>query len=221
MKIPQLVLMLIFWTNSVSFGQVNTSLAKIYPDEYQGNLTYAGEIYDFDKLTAAHPKLPLGTLIRIINPENNKRVIVRVNDRIPLFLPYKLLLSKSAGENLNVTQSTPFKISLEILKMGNPEVIMTAKGFDQDRLNFQKYQSKIKGNFGIQLGNFSNKNAAIDFILDLEVKGFTQIYLREINPSSAQYSVIIGPFEQHETARQTQARLKSIFDLDGFVVPLN
>lgn len=213
-------LLTIFLTNSITFSQLNYDLAKIYPDEYLGNLTYSGEVYDFDKLTAAHPNLPLGTIIRIINPENNKRVLVRVNDRISLFLPWKFLISKSAGENLNVTHNTPFKIQLEILKLGTDKAVMAAKGIDQDYLDIKKYQTEIKGNFGIQLGSFVNKKEAIDFILDLEVKGFTQIHLSE-NVTSNQYNVLIGPFEEVGIAQQTKIGLKSIFNLEGFVIPFN
>ncbi len=221
MKISHLVLLVILRITSVTYGQGNFELAKIYPDEFQGNLTYSGEVYDFDKLTAAHPKLPLGTLIRVINPTNNKRVILRINDRISLFLPWKLFLSKSAGESLNITQTTPFEVAVEILKLGNPENLMTEKGIELDYTNIQKYHSEIKGNFAIQLGSFSNKKTALDFIWDLEVKGFSQIYLKEPLPQPQQFHVLIGPFDQAETALQTQLRLKSVFNLDGFVVPIN
>jgi rare lipoprotein A len=221
MKTHILVLLVFFLTYTIIYGQDDRPLAKIYPDEYQGNLTYSGEIYDFDKLTAAHANLPLGTLIQVINPNNNKRVIVRVNDRISLFLPWKLLLSKTAGENLNITQTTPFEINLKVLKLGNPSTTLTAKGIVQNEWNIQKYPTEIKGNFGIQLGSFSEKETAIEFIQDLEVKGFTQIYLKEKNQHSNQYNVLIGPFEQYTVAQQTQIRLKSIFNLEGFVIPLN
>ncbi len=221
MKKGFVVLLVLFLANTVTYGQKNTALAKIYPDEYQNNLTHSGEIYDFDKLTSAHPNLPLGTLLRIINLENNKRVLVRINDRISQFLPWQFLLSKSAGENLNITQTTPFDIQYEVLKIGTTQPLMTAKGIDQEYLNIQKYRAKIKGKFGIQLGSFSNQKEAIDFIFDLEVKGFTQIYLNENHLDSNEYKVLIGPFEQIESARQTNTRLKSIYNLDGFVIHLN
>lgn len=222
MKKGIVALLVLFSTNiAATYSQKNVALAKIYPNEYQNNLTHSGEVYDFDKLTAAHPDLQLGTIVRIINPENNKRVLVRINDRISRFLPWQFLLSKSAGENLNITQTNPFDIQLEILKMGSIKPLMTSKGIDQEYLNTQKYRTTIKGNFGIQLGSFSNKKEAIDFIFDLEVKGFTQIYLNENHSISDGYKVLIGPFEQIEGARQTNVTLKSIFNLDGFVIRLN
>ena len=62
--------------------QVGT--ASWYGDYFQGKPTASGEPYDMYDLTAAHPSLPLGTLVRVTNLRNGRAVVVRVNDRGPV-----------------------------------------------------------------------------------------------------------------------------------------
>jgi len=52
-----------------------------YNDKFQGHVTASGEKYDKKALTAAHRTLPFGTMVKVTNLENNKSVVVRVNDR--------------------------------------------------------------------------------------------------------------------------------------------
>lgn len=54
-----------------------------YNDKFQGHVTASGEKYDKGALTAAHKTLPFGTMVKVTNLENNKSVVVRVNDRGP------------------------------------------------------------------------------------------------------------------------------------------
>jgi rare lipoprotein A len=57
--------------------------ASWYGSGFQGRLTASGEKFDMHALTAAHPTLPLQSYVRVTNLENNRSVIVRVNDRGP------------------------------------------------------------------------------------------------------------------------------------------
>jgi rare lipoprotein A len=54
-----------------------------YNDKFQGRVTASGQKYDKGALTAAHRTLPFGTVVKVTNLENNKNVVVRVNDRGP------------------------------------------------------------------------------------------------------------------------------------------
>ena len=58
-------------------------MASWYGDLFHGRKTANGEVFDMDALTAAHPTLPLPTLVEVTNLANNRSVIVRVNDRGP------------------------------------------------------------------------------------------------------------------------------------------
>ena len=54
-----------------------------YNDQFQGHILASGEKYDKDALAAAHKTIPFGTMVKVTNLENNKSVVVRVNDRGP------------------------------------------------------------------------------------------------------------------------------------------
>ncbi len=58
-------------------------IASWYGDLFHGRKTANGEVFDMDALTAAHPTLPLPTLVEVTNLENNRKIVVRVNDRGP------------------------------------------------------------------------------------------------------------------------------------------
>ena len=62
--------------------QVGT--ASWYGEYFQGRQTASGEPYDMQALTAAHPKLPLGSFVRVTNLRNGRSVVVRINDRGPV-----------------------------------------------------------------------------------------------------------------------------------------
>lgn len=62
--------------------QVGT--ASWYGKDFQGKPTATGEPYDMYDFTAAHPKLPLGTYVRVTNLRNGRSAIVRINDRGPV-----------------------------------------------------------------------------------------------------------------------------------------
>lgn len=52
-------------------------------DGFHGRMTANGETFNSNRWTAAHPYLPMGSLIRVTNQNNMKQVVVRINDRGP------------------------------------------------------------------------------------------------------------------------------------------
>lgn len=70
--------------------------ASYYHDKFNGKRTASGTKFDNKKYTAAHRKLPFGTMLRITNQANGKFVIVEVNDRGPFSRGREIDLSKKA-----------------------------------------------------------------------------------------------------------------------------
>ena len=62
---------------------VEVGVASYYGSQFHGRRTASGERYDETEMTAAHRGLPFGTRVRVTNLANNRRVVVRVNDRGP------------------------------------------------------------------------------------------------------------------------------------------
>jgi rare lipoprotein A len=63
--------------------QEHRGIASWYGLEFHGRRTASGERFDMNALTAAHPTLPFGTRVRVLNPRNGRSIEVRINDRGP------------------------------------------------------------------------------------------------------------------------------------------
>lgn len=79
--------------------------ASYYSDRLHGRKMSNGEKYHRDSMTCAHLHYPLGTLLRVRNPLNDKEVFVRVTDRGPYSKRYIIDLSKAAARELGFIQN--------------------------------------------------------------------------------------------------------------------
>ena len=93
--------------------------ASYYADKFHGRTTANGEKYDKNKMTAAHKKLPFGSVVRVVNLNTNKSVTVRINDRGPFVKGRIIDLSRVAAEKLGLIQAGVLKVRVEVLKMGD------------------------------------------------------------------------------------------------------
>lgn len=75
-------------------------IASYYAKRYNGRRTNSGQRYDPAKLTAAHPTLPHGTRVRVINLTNEKDVVVTINDRCRSRKQPFIDLSRAAAKQL-------------------------------------------------------------------------------------------------------------------------
>lgn len=81
---------------------VKTIFTTYYAKKFEGRKTTSGERYRAAKLTAAHRKLPFGTIVKVRNLRNDKVVVVRINDRGPFSKKFELDLSQSAAKALGI-----------------------------------------------------------------------------------------------------------------------
>ena len=82
-----------------------SGIASWYGKPFHGKTTASGEIYDMDKLTAAHCVLPFGSSVRVTNVETGEIVTVRINDRMPQSGTRVINLSRKAAEKLSMLKS--------------------------------------------------------------------------------------------------------------------
>ena len=99
----------------VALAQTEEGIAHHYSDKFEGKKTASGEIYDKAKLTAAHKKLPMGTKVKVTNVENNKSVVVTVNDRMGASSKAVIDLTPRAAEELGF-KGGQAKVKLEVQK---------------------------------------------------------------------------------------------------------
>ena len=94
---------------------VQTGPASWYGEPHHGRLTASGERFDMHALTAAHPTLPFGTRLRVVNLHNDRAVEVRVNDRGPA-VPGRIIdLSYAAARTLGAVGTGIVPVRLTVL----------------------------------------------------------------------------------------------------------
>ncbi len=87
----------------IATSVAETGLAIVYGDEFDGLPTSNGEIFDQNALTAAHPSLPLPSVVTVRNPETGREVTLRVNDRGPFEDGAVLQVSRKAAQELGMS----------------------------------------------------------------------------------------------------------------------
>jgi len=95
-------------------------VASYYGKEHHGKKTANGEIFDMNKLTAAHRSLPFGSQVKVTNLSNQRSVIVRINDRGPYYQGRIIDLSLAAAERLQMVKSGITQVKLEVLDAKRP-----------------------------------------------------------------------------------------------------
>jgi rare lipoprotein A len=91
-----------------------TGLASYYGEKFRGRLTASGEIFDPDKMTAAHKTLAFGTVVRVTRVDNGRSVTVRVNDRGPFVEGRIIDLSEAAARKLDMIAAGVVKVRVEV-----------------------------------------------------------------------------------------------------------
>jgi len=90
-------------------------IASWYGESYHGRATANGEIYDMYALTAAHPTLQLPSVVEVLNLENGRSLILRVNDRGPFVDDRLIDLSYAAARELGFERQGLARVEVRYL----------------------------------------------------------------------------------------------------------
>ncbi|MGP9824215.1 septal ring lytic transglycosylase RlpA family protein [Ectopseudomonas khazarica] len=96
-------------------GGSETGKASYYGQAHHGKRTASGERFDQHALTAAHRTLPFGTRVRVTNLNNERSVVVRINDRGPFVRGRIIDLSRAAAERLDMLRAGVVPVRLQAL----------------------------------------------------------------------------------------------------------
>ncbi|MBY0503581.1 MAG: septal ring lytic transglycosylase RlpA family protein [Bryobacteraceae bacterium] len=99
----------------VKLGYEERGIASWYGVPYHGRQTASGEIYDMERLTAAHPRLPFGVTTRVDNLSNGKHVEVRINDRGPFVGGRIIDLSRAAARQIDLLGPGITRVRLKVI----------------------------------------------------------------------------------------------------------
>ena len=103
-------------TSKASKQLFEIGMASYYAHKFHGRATASGEIYDENSLTGAHRMLPFGTLVRVTNLNNNRSVVLKVNDRCPTDNNRIIDVSFKAAQELDFVQAGIVKVSVGMVE---------------------------------------------------------------------------------------------------------
>jgi rare lipoprotein A len=96
-------------------------LASWYGDPFHGRATANGERFDRDVVTAAHPTLPLPSLVRVVNLTNHRELTVRVNDRGPFVGDRIIDLSQEAARQLGFERQGLAQVRVQFVRLADAD----------------------------------------------------------------------------------------------------
>ncbi len=180
-------------------GSVEYGVASWYGHPYHGRRTASGEIYDMEKLTAAHRTLPFDSWVEVENLSNGRRVEVRINDRGPFVEGRVIDLSRAAARELRMLGPGIVKVRLEVVA---PPPGATAPA-----------------RFAVQVGAFAERGNAERLVESLRQRYPTCRVVRGEGPAPP-WRVLVGA-EETLGAAQALARGLRAAVREAFVVRLD
>lgn len=181
-------------------GATETGLASWYGHPYHGRRAANGEIYDMEKMTAAHRTLPFGTWVRVKNLENNQTVDVRIIDRGPFVGGRILDLSHAAA--VSIAMIGPGTAKVKITVIAKPAVVETAA------VTTLPPAAPVAAElFAVQVGAFADRNNAERVRSSMEGRyGSAKIVMRDGQP--VRWRVLVGREPTPEDAEALAARIR-------------
>jgi rare lipoprotein A len=166
-----------------SEGYLKQGIASWYGTKFHKVRTSSGEVYDMYALTAAHKTLPLPTYVRVKNLENNREIIVKVNDRGPFHDDRLIDLSYAAATQLGLLPKGTAFVEIEALT------------------------SAPKAQYYLQVGAFQSSEKA-----DALQNKLTHLSLPthiQIEKRDERYILSLGPFVDKQQSDASKQFLKS------------
>lgn len=199
---------------TVQTGYTQEGIASWYGPNFHGKRTADGEIYNMYAHTAAHKTLPFNTIVRVINLNNGRSTVVRINDRGPFVKNRIIDLSYSAAKDLGMigTGTAPVKI----IVLGNAKNynaqsnVYTTNTIKQPSMqelehididtNIGADTPAISVQFAVQFGAFRNLYNALR-LRDRLLHFFKGVYIeKKIIRGEVFYKVLLGSFDSKDDA---------------------
>jgi rare lipoprotein A len=179
-----------------SLGYKKKGIASWYGSKFHGKRTSSGEPYDMYDMTAAHKTLPLPTYVKVTNLDNNRSVVLKVNDRGPFHNDRIIDLSYSAATKLGIAGNGT----------GLVEVVALVPEKKVKKANYKKV-ALVSGvpskpvNLYVQIGAYSDRKNAQGVQLKLQRSKISNVKISQVDsPLRPLYRVRVGPINKVEHA---------------------
>lgn len=188
-------------------------VASWYGAGLQGELTASGERFDRRALTAAHPTLPIPSLVQVTNLANDREVIVRVNDRGP-FEPSRMIgVSRAAAEVLGFVRAGHARVHVRYLGPAPPRFgTEPAPAWLDDPPGGRGGRFVVQVGAYAQLGNAQRARAAVGAATNWPVMVDTRPTW-----SGGLFLIRVGPWASRADAEMARCRLAEVGYRDAFV----
>lgn len=175
-------------------------VASWYGTKFHGRRTSSGEPYDMFAMTAAHKTLPIPVFVEVTNLENDRRIVVKVNDRGPFHEGRIIDLSYAAASKLGVTETGTAPVKIRVIKQrGEQGGAVNAAYTDDD------------GKLYVQVATFAAEENALKLIKKLHDQNFSDIRVHvDVKEGKTLYRVRIGPLPSDTVAKKLIAQLKGV-----------
>ena len=197
----------------ISRGErVQEGLSSWYGKKFDGRPTASGEIFDMYGLSAAHRTLPLGTKVRVTNLDNDRSVVLTINDRGPFVRGRILDCSYGAAKDLGFVGQGLAPVRIEVLSGGDEKRHYTPPSGQILAAGSTPEKDILDGSFTVQVGAFHNPRNAIR-LRDKLREGLGDAYVIRFHDF---YRVRVGHLPSEDAADVLLTRLNKL-ELDGFV----
>jgi rare lipoprotein A len=183
-------------------GSSETGIASWYGHPYHGRRAANGEIYDMEKLTAAHRTFPFDTWVRVKNLSNDRTVDVRIQDRGPFVRGRIIDLSHAAAREIDLLGPGVTKVRLTVIPRPKTAVI-AAKPAETS----VKTMDKEPELFAVQVGAFKDRNRAVALSEEMRQRfGSSRIVERSGNPTM--FRVLAGEYATEAEADSAATQIR-------------
>ncbi|MGS2724854.1 septal ring lytic transglycosylase RlpA family protein [Porticoccus sp. GXU_MW_L64] len=197
-------------------GYKARGMASWYGSKFHGRPTANGETYDMFAMSAAHKTLKIPAYVKVTNLENNRQVVVRVNDRGPFLHDRLIDLSYAAAKKLDFADDGLAQVEVEYIDPvgARPRAQVQAEPVRPARTG----KPMEKGSY-LQLAAFSKARPALQMQARLR-RWADYPVLMTINegPKGLLYKVLIGPVVGHEDQQRLKALVRQKEKLSPFLV---
>ncbi len=209
-----------YYTLKSSKNYNESGTASWYGTKFHGHRTSSGETYDMYAMTAAHKTLPLPTYARVTNVDNNRSIIVKINDRGPFHGNRLIDLSYAAATKLDIMQNGTGNVKIETLEASSNELVdieVDSPAGSKPKVTtipanatLPVTKPNLKSSMYLQLGAFSKQTNAISLQTKLTESNFQNVHISEtlLNNGKQIYRVRIGPLENSDSARSLTKMLE-------------
>jgi rare lipoprotein A len=203
-----------YYVRDSSAGFTQEGIASWYGTKFHGERTSSGEEYNMYAMTAAHKTLPLPTYVEVINKENGRRAVVKVNDRGPFHDGRIIDLSYAAATRLGVDKTGTAKVKIRALDPGKSHATH-AGSVDGE------YASN-DGKVYVQVAAFATEAKAFDMLSKLREANFSGSRIHvDKQKGRTLYRVRIGPLPSTDVAKKLLTQLQDIKQKNAKIVTYN